>query len=79
MESIPYQLSAKGGGPVATETAEGGVERPQSGSYRVRVDLDDPECRISVGMTAKCKIKATPQTLFQRLLRLCREVFNFKL
>ncbi|MGN0910017.1 MAG: hypothetical protein ACI4NV_01205, partial [Thermoguttaceae bacterium] len=79
MESVPYQLSVKGGGPVATETAEGGMERPQSGAYRVRVDLDNDDERMSVGMTAKCKIKATPQTLLQRLMRLCREVFNFKL
>ena len=34
---------------------------------------------MSVGMTAKCKIKARPQTLLQRFLRLCRDVFNFKL
>ena len=79
MESVPYQLSVKGGGPVATETAEGGLERPQSGAYRVRVDLDNDDERMSVGMTAKCKIKAKPQTLLQRLIRLCREVFNFKL
>lgn len=79
MESIPYQLSAKGGGPVATETVEGGLERPQSGSYRVRCDLDNDDKLMTVGMTAKCKIKVQPQTLLQRLLRLCREVFNFKL
>ena len=79
MSSVPYQLSAKGGGPVATETVEGGLERPQSGSYRVRVDIDNDDELMTVGMTAKCKIKADPQTCWQRLMRLCREVFNFKL
>lgn len=79
MDSIPYQLSAKGGGSVATETVEGGIERPQSGSYRVRVDVDNDDEMMTVGMTAKCKIKVAPQTLLQRLSRLCREVFNFKL
>ena len=79
MEEVPYQLSAKGGGPVATETGEGGVERPQSASFRVRVDFDNGDELIRVGMTAKAKIKATPQTLSQRLMRLIREVFNFKL
>ncbi len=79
MTSIPFQLSVKGGGPVSTETIEGGLERPQSGSYRVRVNIDNEDGLMTVGMTAKCKIKATPQTLLQRLLRLCREVFNFKL
>lgn len=79
MESVPYQLSAKGGGPVATETAEGGVERPQSASFRVRVDLDNDDLAMKVGMTAKVKIRAKPQTLLQRLARLAREVFNFKL
>ena len=79
MEAVPFQLSAKGGGSVATETVEGGIERPQSGSYRVRVDLDNDEGLMTVGMTAKCKIKARPQTLLQRFLRLCRDVFNFKL
>ena len=79
MESIPYQLSAKGGGPVATETVEGGLERPQSGSYRVRVNIDNDDDLMTVGMTAKCKIRVAPQTLLQRLMRLCREVFNFKL
>ncbi|MBQ7814674.1 MAG: hypothetical protein IJ387_09320, partial [Thermoguttaceae bacterium] len=80
MESVPFQLSAKGGGPVATETVEGGEERPQSASFRVRVDLDEPEnLDVKVGMTAKTKIKARPQTLLQRLTRLVREVFNFKL
>ena len=79
MEAVPFQLSAKGGGSVATETVEGGIERPQSGSYRVRVDLDNDDGLMTVGMTAKCKIKARPQTLLQRFLRLCRDVFNFKL
>ena len=79
MTSIPFQLSVKGGGPVSTETVEGGLERPQSGSYRVRVAIDNDDEIMTVGMTAKCKIKATPQTLLQRLVRLCREVFNFKL
>ncbi len=80
MESAPFQLSAKGGGPIATETVEGGEERPQSASFRVRVDLDSTdELEIKVGMTAKAKIKARPQTLLQRLIRLTREVFNFKL
>jgi len=79
MEAVPFQLSTKGGGSVATETIEGGVERPQSGSYRVRVDLDNDDGLMTVGMTAKCKIKAAPQTLLQRFLRLCRDVFNFKL
>ena len=80
MENAPFQLSAKGGGPIATETVEGGEERPQSASFRVRVDLDEPEnLDVKVGMTAKTKIKARPQTLLQRLTRLIREVFNFKL
>ena len=79
MESIPFQLSVKGGGSVATETVEGGLERPQSGSYRVRVDIDNDDEFMTVGMTAKCKIKVAPQTLYQRFMRLCREVFNFKL
>lgn len=80
MENAPFQLSVKGGGPIATETVEGGEERPQSASFRVRVDLDSTdELEIKVGMTAKAKIKARPQTLLQRLIRLAREVFNFKL
>lgn len=80
MENAPFQLSVKGGGPIATETVEGGEERPQSASFRVRVDLDSTdEMEIKVGMTAKAKIKARPQTLLQRLIRLAREVFNFKL
>ncbi|MBQ9874956.1 MAG: biotin/lipoyl-binding protein [Thermoguttaceae bacterium] len=79
MTSVPYQLSTKGGGPIATETAEGGVERPQMDAIRVRVDLDNDDELMRVGMTAKVKIKAAPKTLLQRLVRLVSEVFNFKL
>lgn len=79
MASVPYQLSVKGGGPIATETAEGGEERPQMESIRVRVDLDNEDEIMTVGMTAKVKIKAAPKTLLQRLVRLIGEVFNFKL
>ena len=79
MTSVPYQLSAKGGGPIATETAEGGLERPQMDSIRARVDLDNDDELMRVGMTAKVKIKAAPKTLLQRLLRLIGQVFNFKL
>ncbi|MBQ9812914.1 MAG: biotin/lipoyl-binding protein [Thermoguttaceae bacterium] len=79
MSSVPYQLSVKGGGPIATETGEGGEERPQMESIRVRVDLDNDDELMRVGMTAKVKIKAAPKTLLQRLVRLIGEVFNFKL
>lgn len=79
MSSVPYQLSVKGGGPIATETGEGGVERPQMESIRVRVDVDNDDELMRVGMTAKVKIKAAPKTLLQRLVRLIGQVFNFKL
>ncbi len=79
MNSVPYQLSVKGGGPIATETGEGGTERPQMESIRVRVDLDNEDDLMRVGMTAKVKIKAAPKTLLQRLIRLVGQVFNFKL
>ncbi len=79
MSSVPYQLSTKGGGPIATETGEGGEERPQMESIRVRVDLDNDDELMRVGMTAKVKIKAAPKTLLQRLIRLIGQVFNFKL
>lgn len=79
MTSVPYQLSVKGGGPIATETAEGGAERPQMESIRVRVDLDNEDELMRVGMTAKVKIKAAPKTLLERLIRLIGQVFNFKL
>lgn len=48
-------------------------------SIRVRVDLDNEDEIMTVGMTAKVKIKAAPKTLLQRLVRLIGEVFNFKL
>ena len=79
MNNVPYQLSTKGGGPIATETTDGGVERPQMESIRVRVELDNDDELMRVGMTAKVKIKAAPKTLLQRLTRLIGQVFNFKL
>ncbi|MDO4587153.1 MAG: biotin/lipoyl-binding protein [Planctomycetia bacterium] len=79
MESVPIQLSTKGGGAVATETVEGGIEKPQSPSYRVRVDLDNEDLRMRVGMTGTAKIKVRPLTITQRLWKLIRDVFNFKL
>lgn len=78
MESVPIQLSTKGGGAVASETVEGGIERPQSPSFRVRVDIDNPDLQMKVGMTGNAKIKVAPQTISQRLWRLFLDVFNFK-
>ncbi len=78
MESVPIQLSTKGGGAVASETIEGGIERPQMPSYRVRVDLDNDDLVMKVGMTGTAKIKVRPQTIWQRLWRLIGDVFNFK-
>ena len=48
-------------------------------SIRVRVELDNDDELMRVGMTAKVKIKAAPKTLLQRLTRLIGQVFNFKL
>ena len=79
METVPIQLSTKGGGAVATETSEGGIERPMSPSYRVRVDLENEDQKLRVGMTGQAKINVNPQTLWERLWRLFRDVFNFKL
>lgn len=79
METVPIQLSTKGGGAVSTETSEGGIERPMSPSYRVRVDLDNEDLSLEVGITGTAKIHVQPQTLWQRLWRLVQDVFNFKL
>lgn len=79
MESVPVQLSTKGGGAVPTMSEEGGIERPQSPSFRVKVDLDNESEIMKVGMTGRGKINVAPQTLWQRLWRLCSNVFNFKL
>ncbi|MDO5554024.1 MAG: biotin/lipoyl-binding protein [Planctomycetia bacterium] len=79
MENVPVQLSTKGGGAVATETVEGGIERPLSPSYRVRVDLDNEDLMLKVGMTGQAKIHVKPQTLWQRFWRLVQDVFNFTL
>ena len=78
MESVPIQLSTKGGGAVATMTEEGGIERPQSPSFRVKVNLDNDDQLLKVGMTGRGKINVAPQTLWQRLWRLVTDVFNFK-
>lgn len=78
MEYVPVQLSTKGGGAVSTETVEGGIERPQSQSYRVRVDVDNQDNQMKVGMTGQAKIKVAPQTLWRRLMRLVADIFNFK-
>ena len=79
MASVPIQLSNKGGGAIPTETIEGGIEQPQSPSYRVRVDIDNKDLLMKVGMTGTAKIKVRPQTCWQRFRRLLGDVFNFKL
>ena len=79
MESVPIQLSTKGGGAVPTTSEQGGLEVPQSPSFRVRVDLENNDELIKVGMTGKAKVKVAPQTLVQRFIRLALDVFNFKL
>lgn len=79
MESVPVQLSTKGGGAVPTTTEENGIERPQSPSFRVRVNLDNDNLEMKVGMTGRGKIRVEPQTLWARLWRLVTDVFNFKL
>ena len=79
MESVPIQLSTKGGGAVPTTSESNGLEKPQSPSFRVRVDVDNDDLMMHVGMTGKAKIHVEPQTLFARLRRLVTDVFNFKL
>ncbi|MBQ6158155.1 MAG: biotin/lipoyl-binding protein [Thermoguttaceae bacterium] len=79
MESVPIQLSTKGGGAVPTTSEQGGLEVPQSPSFRVRVDLENNDDLIKVGMTGKAKVKVAPQTILQRFIRLALDVFNFKL
>jgi putative peptide zinc metalloprotease protein len=78
MESVPIQLSTKGGGAVPTTSEQGGLEVPQAPSFRVRVDLDNTDDIIKVGMTGKAKVRVVPQTIGQRFIRLVMDIFNFK-
>ncbi len=79
MEAVPIQLSTKGGGAVPTTTEDEGVEKPQTPSFRVRVDMDNSQLTMRVGMTGEGKVRAKSQTIYERLKRLVMDVFHFKL
>ncbi len=77
--SLDVQLSTRAGGEVPTTTQEGGIEEPNSASYRVRMLLDNPDLSIKVGMTGAAKVHVEPQTLGYRLWLFVNNTFNFKL
>ena len=73
------RLASKAGGPVATQTDESGIERPQSTSYQAHVDIDDPGGLMRLGVRGQAKIHSDWQTLASRTWRFITQTFNFKL
>ncbi|MGL4941793.1 MAG: site-2 protease family protein [Thermoguttaceae bacterium] len=82
-DTVPIQLSTRGGGDVPTVPTPEGMERPQGAAFRVEMPLSDgnAECdtALSPGMTGLAKISVAPQTLARRLLRWFQETFHFRL
>lgn len=75
----PRSLSNKSGGELATKTDEGGVERPLSTSYQVRVPVEDPEGLLRIGLRGRGRVHSAPQTLGHRVWRYIAQTFNFRL
>lgn len=79
MKAASPRLASKAGGPVATQTDESGIERPQSTSYQAHVDIDDPDGLMRLGVRGQAKIHSDWQTLASRTWRFITQTFNFKL
>ena len=79
LKAAPRQLSSKTGGELATQTDEGGVERPMSTSYPARAPLDDEDGLMFIGLRGRAKVHASWETLGRRSWRLFIRTFNFKL
>jgi putative peptide zinc metalloprotease protein len=73
------QISAKGGGDLATATDALGGERPTSVSYQALVPLDDAEGVLRPGLRGRAKVHTPPRTIASRLWRAACETFNFRL
>jgi len=78
MQAAPARLAERGGGELATQTAEGGIERPRRVVYQASVPLDDASGRIVVGATGQARIHAGYQPPWQRLWRSACRTFRFE-
>ncbi|MBL8821051.1 MAG: efflux RND transporter periplasmic adaptor subunit [Planctomycetia bacterium] len=81
---IPYQLSSKYGGDVATETKaleseQRQVERPQSQHFMVTINLDELSPAIHPGVMGKVKVMVPPRTLAWRFYRYLNSTLNWRL
>jgi putative peptide zinc metalloprotease protein len=79
MQAAPARLAERSGGSLATQTGEGGIERPVSVLYQASVPLDDPAGRIVVGATGWARVRAGYQPLWQRLWRSACRTFRFEM
>jgi putative peptide zinc metalloprotease protein len=79
VKAVPRPLSNKAGGEVVSETAAGGIERPRSAAYQVRVlPLDDEGGLLRIGLRGRAKIYAGRQTLAQMAGRMFEQTFRFE-
>ncbi len=79
MQAAPTRLAQRGGGQLATQTGEEGIERPRFVVYQASVPLDDTSGRIVVGATGRARIHAGYQPLWQRLWRSACRTFRFEM
>lgn len=77
MESLPRELSATNGGPIAPSTS-GSNEAPMLTFYDAAVALNDSTSRVLPGMIGKAKIRVGSSTLASRAYRSLVTVFRFR-
>ena len=78
LSSIPPALASQAGGGLETKSDKSGQPVPISTSYPAKLDLDDPNGRLAIGMRGLAKIKARPRSLGSRLFRFVSRTFRFE-
>ncbi|MCA9173640.1 MAG: hypothetical protein KDB14_04065 [Planctomycetales bacterium] len=78
LKGAPPALAAQAGGGLETKTDASGMPVPISTSYPAKVDLDDPDQLLVIGMRGKARIKAEPRSLGSRCFRFLSRTFRFE-
>ena len=78
LTSAPPALAAQAGGGLETKTDPNGMPVPISTSYPAKVDIDDPNNELVIGMRGLANVRARPRSLWSRLFRFVSRTFRFE-
>ncbi len=79
MKAVPKALSSRHGGDIVVAVDKDGTEIPESTTYLVKVQFENPDTVVLSGSTGTAKIHAGSKTIGQRFWRLLRKTFQFDL